>query len=130
MRLYAPVRFGNGLGSASSDSAYLSVDGNDPVIVGDAGLEPGTWTWIKADDDLPLDEGTHDLTLRYANAASPSISSSWRSPARHLRLVARRRRLITDRPSRSEEETDSYGPPQGRRSLITPASPSAPGPRK
>lgn len=64
VRLYAPVRFGNGLGSASSDSAYLSVDGGDPVVVGDAGVDPGSWTWIKSADELRLYEGTHELTLQ------------------------------------------------------------------
>ncbi len=64
VRVLAPARFGDGLGGARSDSAYVSVDGGAPVVVGDAGVAPGAWTWVQLAAPVTLGAGAHDLGLQ------------------------------------------------------------------
>ncbi len=62
LRMFVPESFGNGLGAAESDSAWLEL-GGERQVVGDGTL-PGQWTWVQAPERVRLDDGTQTLMLR------------------------------------------------------------------
>jgi len=64
-RVFVPSAFAPELGGGTADSAWLIVDGGEPLVVGDAGDgATDTWQWVRAAETQPLTAGRHDLHLR------------------------------------------------------------------
>lgn len=63
-RTLVPDRWGQDLGGAASDSAWLGVD-DDLRLLGDDGAAPGRWRWVAVGGGpLVLSAGEHSLNLR------------------------------------------------------------------
>jgi len=63
IRRWAPRNWGYSLGSAASDSVWLSIDGQPAVALDDRGGPYDQWVWERLDTPIHLTPGTHDLTL-------------------------------------------------------------------
>lgn len=106
-RVLVPARFGNGLGTSSSDTAWLQVC-DHPALIDASHAPPETWQWVRALRDIDLPAGTTSLDLRVA-------STVWRSTSSWSRISAR----VPDHlllSSQSGETESTHGRPgRGRR---------------
>jgi hypothetical protein len=64
VRRWVPFRWGYVMGGDRSDSAWLSVDGGQPVVLDDTAGPFDTWVWVRVPGTVRLPPGHHELSLR------------------------------------------------------------------
>jgi hypothetical protein len=63
VRVFVPSSFGPDLGGPLSDSAWLAIDDEPPLLIGDDMADYDTWTWVQA-SPVTIQPGPHRVTLK------------------------------------------------------------------